>query len=441
MAQSARQTTPQPDVFEDQSLALPSEGLSIKKRTMRPSLHFVPASGWMNDPHGITARNGNYDVFFQHVPDQTIWAPHCHWGHATGPDMLSLEEKPIAIAPGDGDDGIWTGCIATDGSEARAFYTAISTPDFGIGRIRVADPDDASWQDWSKGDVVVEAPPELDLIAFRDPFVRRDGDHWRMFVGAAGRDGTAMALTYASRDLASWTYDGVALSRSTTEREPVWMGALWECPQIFDLDGSSVMLSSIWDADVLHYAAYALGSLADGRFEAEGWGRLTWGSSYYAPSLFTDVLGRACVTFWLRGVGGEGWQGAQSLPHILSVADGRLVARPHPDVLAHRTRESLDGCVVGLAVDIEWASTRGALNISSGGQAVAVISRRGSSVVVTTPASVEELPADGTIRVVLDGPILEVSTNIGLYASVIEPEGANLEVSATSGELKVFGLA
>ena len=32
-----------------------------------------------------------------------------HWGHAKGPDLLSLEELPIAIAPGDGDGGVWTG--------------------------------------------------------------------------------------------------------------------------------------------------------------------------------------------------------------------------------------------------------------------------------------------------------------------------------------------
>ncbi|RZI88018.1 MAG: glycoside hydrolase family 32 protein, partial [Microbacterium sp.] len=78
---------------------------------MRPAVHFTPTSGWVNDPHGITARNGRYDVFFQYVPESTEWAPDCHWGHAAGPDLLSLRERAVALAPGEGDDGIWTGSI------------------------------------------------------------------------------------------------------------------------------------------------------------------------------------------------------------------------------------------------------------------------------------------------------------------------------------------
>lgn len=414
---------------------------------MRPSLHFTPASGWMNDPHGITVRNGAYDVFFQHVPDRTSWAPHCHWGHATGRDLLSLREGPIAIAPGGGDDGIWTGCIVEDGSTGHAFYTAVSTPDFGIGRIRIARSEDDSWSSWSKGDVVVEAPRDLDLVAFRDPFIRRDGELWRMFVGTSDREGTAMALTYTSTDLASWSYDGVALARNTSEREPVWMGALWECPQIFDMDGCAVMLSSIWDADVLHYAAYAIGSFADGRFSADQWGRLTWGSSYYAPSLFTDAEGRTSVVFWLRGIEGEddgdgqGWAGALSVPYLLSVADGRLVARPHPDVAAHRTRVYPDGVLPGLTADIEWTARSGDLSVTSGEAAVVSASRQGDEIVVTTPSSSDTFPASEQVRIVIDGPVLEVSSDAALFATAIHPEGADIHVSATDGELSVAGLA
>ena len=121
-----------------------------------------------------------------------------------------------------------------DRGDARVLYTSTNTPDFGIGRIRSAEPSDADWIHWRKGAIVAEAPDGLDLIAYRDPFVRREGDRWRMFVGAAGRDGTAMALTYVSEDqLETWRYDGVALARSTHETDPVWTGALWECPQIF----------------------------------------------------------------------------------------------------------------------------------------------------------------------------------------------------------------
>ncbi len=394
----------------------------------------------MNDPHGITFRDGRYEAFFQYVPDSTEWAPNCHWGHASGPDLLSLRELPVAIAPGEGDDGVWTGCLVVDGDGTRAFYTATSVPEFGIGRVRVARPVDESWLSWVKGDVVVEAPDGLDLIAFRDPFVRREGEVWRMFVGAAGRDGTAMALSYTSRDLDRWQYDGVALSRDSCERDPVWMGALWECPQIFEVDGHAVMVSSVWDADVLHYAGCAVGAYRDGVFVPSDWAQLTWGSSLYAPSLFTDADGEPALTFWLRGIEGDGWAGAHSFPYRVAVRAGRLVAQPHPDVAAHRTESVADGVLPGLAADIEWECTQGTLLITSEGALAAELSVADGELTVGTSADTQRVPVQGGLRIIVDGPVLEVSSAAGVFATAISPRGAGLRVAADAGTVVVYGL-
>ncbi|MGR0319867.1 glycoside hydrolase family 32 protein [Agromyces sp. ZXT2-3] len=407
---------------------------------MRPALHFTARTGWINDPHGITFRDGRYHAFFQYVPDRTSWAPNCHWGHATGPDLLSLRETSVAIAPGDGDDGIWTGCLVVDDDETVVFYTATSVPDFGIGRIRAARPLDAEWREWRKGEVVVEAPDGLDLIAFRDPFVRREASGWRMFVGAAHRDGTAMALSWTSSDLRSWTYDGVAQSRSTAERDPVWMGALWECPQFVDIDGVDVMISSVWDADVLHYAGYATGAYRDGGFDAAGWGRLTYGDGYYAPSLFFDAEGRACLSFWIRGIADEaaGWAGAHSVPFVLSAADGALVATPHPDVAAHRGERAADGVVAGLAADIEWDATAGELTVASGGGRVLRVARTPDSAVITIGDDDWAVPASGSLRMIIDGPVFELASTAGLFSAALSPMGDDLHVRTSAGTLEVF---
>ena len=39
---------------------------------MRPEFHFTAASGWINDPHGITYRDGEYHAFFQQFPAARI---------------------------------------------------------------------------------------------------------------------------------------------------------------------------------------------------------------------------------------------------------------------------------------------------------------------------------------------------------------------------------
>lgn len=401
--------------------------------TVRPEFHFTAPSGWINDPHGITFRDGVYETFYQYVPDSIVWGPNCHWGHATGPDLLTLTPGPVALAPGDEDDGIWTGALVRNSGVDRIFYTSVTLPHMAMGRIRVARPLDPEWTTWEKGVVVAEAPAGVD--AFRDPFVLAEPDgSWRMFVGAALADGNAAALAFRSHDLDSWQYEGIALQRSSREAHPVWMGALWECPQIVSLGDRHVMISSVWEADVLHYAGFALGSYSEGRFDADGWGRLTYGPSYYAPSYFRDGSDRACVIFWMRGVedAAERWAGAHSVPYLLDL-DGELpLLTPHPDVAGYRADASAAGDIAGLAADIEWMPGR-ALMIDSGGAEVARLSTDGGELCLHTGGESWSMPyAGGPVRVIVDGPVLEVSGRSGLIGAAVAPQGESLRVHSDS---------
>lgn len=406
---------------------------------MRPEFHFTAEQGWINDPHGITFRNGRYHSFFQYVPDSTVWAANCHWGHAVGTDLLSLATLPVAIAPGEGDEGIWTGSLVTDDTgSSRILYTSTSRPNIGIGRVRVATPSDDDWISWEKGDFVAEAPADLEIIAYRDPFVIRDGDQWRMFLGAGLADGTATALSYRSADLGAWEYEGIALQRSTSETDPVWMGSLWECPQIIEVDSRHVMVSSVWDNDTLYYAGYAVGTYADGRFTAEAWGRLTYGPSYYAPSFFRDADGRPCLTFWMRGVSDldAGWASAHSVPHVLTLEGDRLVATPHPDVEMYRTATA-----GGTALDLEWSPANGdELAIADASGAVATLRVTEGELTVRGAGDEWRMPVANPIRVIVDAQAIEISSVRGLGGLGVSSQGAAYTVRA-EGDLTTWTLA
>src|SRR5262249_14328466 len=82
-----------------------------------------------------------------------------------------------------------------------------------------------------KGEVVAEAPAHLAVTAFRDPSVFREGDVWRMIVGASTR-GRATVLTYTSTNLLDWAYTGQLAQRSGQLTRPLWTGTLWECPHL-----------------------------------------------------------------------------------------------------------------------------------------------------------------------------------------------------------------
>lgn len=413
--------------------------------TTRPSLHLTADSGWINDPLGLTYRDGQYHLFFQYVPDQVEWRPDCHWGHATSDDLLHWTEHEVALAPGEGDDGCWSGSIVTPSEgEPALFYTTVSLDDAQIGRVRVAHPRAADWNAWAKGEVLAALPEGVDAVAYRDPFVFHDGDRWRMLMGAGLADGTATALVHSSRDLRTWTFDGELAGRHTGESDPLWTGRVWECPQLFPMGDKWVLTVSVWEPLVLHYEAYAVGSYADGRFTPEHWGRLTYGPSYYAGSTFTDAEGRRGLIYWLRGVADEGrrWTGANSIPHLLTPAGGVVAAEPHPNLVALREpgMDLLAGDAVAIAAtaDIDWqvppGSDGAALVIAAeSGEEVLSLREAGGSLQACTPDGEWAMPLDGgSVRVVLDGPVAEVFASSGCMALPLRSAGG-LVVTVTSG--------
>jgi beta-fructofuranosidase len=414
----------------------------------RPAFHFTADEGWINDPLGVTWKDGQYHLFYQYVPGRTTWASNCHWGHATSPDMVAWTEQGIAVAPGEGDDGVWSGSIATgtDGS-ATMFYTSVTEPDIGIGTVRAATPDDASWNTWTKGQKIMTAP-DLCVVAYRDPFVFRDGEQWRMFVGAGLAGGTAAALSYSSPDLSEWTLDGIAAQRSGTETDPVWTGTMWECPQLFEIDGSHVLVTSIWEEDVLHYVAYGVGTYTEGKFTARSWGQLSYGKSYYAPSFFRDKDGSPSLIFWIRGViSPEGqWASALSIPHTLTLHGDTLVATPHADLSNYSQAGQLDQVNGNLfqtplsdGADLRCTVTTGTvIGLTTLGGALVTLRHDGDRLAVTAPGNPDFtnalFPADAEseVRVIIDAGVLEISGRQGIMAVPLPIVDAPVTLTVTN---------
>lgn len=421
--------------------------------SIRPRLHFTVREGWINDPLGLTFHGGHYHLFFQFVPGQTQWGPDQCWGHATSDDLLHWTEEPVALAPGDGDDGVWSGSIAVpDEGQAALFYTSVDLDDVQIGKVRLARPIDDTWTAWEKGDVVAELPSGVDVVAFRDPYVFHDGTAWRMLMGAGLTDGTATALTYRSDDLERWEYDGLVATRHRSQTEPMWTGAVWECPQMFRLGGKWVLTCSVWEPIEPYYEAYAIGDLVDGRFTAETWGRLSYGPSYYAGSAFTDEDAERGLIYWLRDVDDpEGrWASAHSVPHRLTLAGDRLVAGPHPAVAAARVGEpvvcSAGSLEIGCVADLEWrlatSHAHAALLFGTGaGSEVLRLTAAGGELTATVAGDSWTMPlADRDIRVLVDGPIVEIFTTAGVMAVPIRGT-APVRVVSLTGESDLTGHA
>jgi beta-fructofuranosidase len=160
-----------------------------------------------------------------------------------------------------------------------------------------------------------------------------------MLVGARLAGDVGAVLQYRSGDLLGWAYDGVVARRSVTETAGARTGSMWECPQLFPLDGTWVLLLSVLHDTAPQGVVYALGDYDGGRFTPQVWGQFGYGEQMYATTTFVDRDGRRCAMSWLREAGGvpEGspWAGALSIPWVLRRSGDLLIADPHPNLAGY----------------------------------------------------------------------------------------------------------
>ena len=425
----------------------------------RPTLHFTVRRGWVNDPYGVVYSDGRYHMFFQYNPDGTTWSPRCHWGHAISADLVHWTEMAVALTPDESEIGCWSGStvVAADG-QPTILYTRIANADWGLGQVALArgSADLTTWQRDPLTSVITGPPPDLGGTAFRDPYVWHTGTHWTMVMGIGLPGGVGAAVQYRSDDLVEWSYTGIIAQRSTNDTDDVWTGTLWECPQLIEVGATWVLLVSVWDDDVLHYVAYALGDYDGCEFTARTWGRFTHGDQLYAMSAFRDTDGRPCVMSWFRERDSitppdSPFAGAISLTRTLAVRGDNLIAELHPfgdSGWSWRLEDtSPDLAASPLTATVSTAPTQIRLIYATGGAGLVVLTRTGTDGSQTLRLSLDvaaraltvegaagdfllRAPLDptrpeGTITVVLDADLLELtSTGVSGMATARIPHGA-----------------
>ncbi len=396
----------------------------------RPDLHFTPATGWQNDPHGIVHADGIYHLFMQYVPTATAWQADLSWGHATSPDLVHWTEHEPALKPLADEVGCWSGSVVLDSGTPTMFYTRPTHEEWGRGNV-VSARSNGDLSAWQRHGVVIAGPPSEEYFDFRDPQVRREGDVWKMTIGAGKRGVGGCALQYHSHDLERWEFDGELASRAATDEVPFSTGTVWECPQFLQVDGHWVLLVSAmvqasegdW-AEVL----YAIGDYDGVHFSAHSWGRFGHSKRVYATTTFLDADGAPCAMSWLRDTfeAGQAWAGEQSLVHRLNVIDDRLVVSQHPQ---------LDPIIA--IEDPAWRCTIEIESARGGGFCVDIDDEEtGWSLVLDWDASLLHVTVDdavvyvahlrndageGTLDIVVDAGIAEItwSGGEGLYVALV----------------------
>ena len=327
----------------------------LYREALRPLAHFSPKRGWNNDPNGLVFYEGQYHLFFQHNPVDTVWG-NMHWGHAVSNDLVHWTELEEALFP-DETGAMFSGSAVIDHDNVSGlrqnghdplllFYTAAG----GHGEMSrgVRSTQRLAWSVDGGRTFVKYGKALIETIkpANRDPkviFCEELG----CYLLALYLEGREFCL-FTSKNLLDWT----ELQRVFIEEDD-------ECPDIYPLtlDGER-----FWVMTAAH-DRYVVGRFEGGHFVPKmSTGRLHWGQKSYAAQTFFGLPDGRRVRFgWNQSrIPGMPFNGSMTTPHDMSLrrVDGavKLCAWPCAEFEALRgeCREGVGRVeLAGRANDIE----------------------------------------------------------------------------------------
>ena len=359
----------------------------------RPLFHLAARTGWMNDPNGFSFYKGNYHLFYQYHPYDSHWGP-MHWGHGVTKDLIHWEYLPAAMAPDMpyDRDGCFSGsAVELDDGRQLLMYTGVVKevqPDGSKREIQtqcIAVGDGLNYEKYGENPVLTrtDLPEGGSPFDFRDPRIRREGDGtFRCVAGNCTDDKDGRILEYRSSDGIHWSFERILAENRGR------FGKMWECPDLFHLDGKQVLLVSPQDmlARDLEYdngngTLCLIGHLDPdtGCLVEESNQAIDYGIDFYAPQTVLAPDGRRIMVGWMQNWDTSKvryrehlWFGQMTLPRELSLKNGRLFQQPVREIEGLRRDKteyrqvlvegeiSLDG-ISGRTVDMEltlWPEDR-----------------------------------------------------------------------------------
>ncbi len=314
----------------------------------RPRLHIAPPAGWLNDPNGLCQYKGIYHAFYQLAYFQPEGGLK-FWGHCTSRDLLHWEFQGVPLCPDQPFDchGAYSGSALIEEDQMYLFYTGnvklLGEHDYvNTGResntVMAVSPD--GMQVDTKELLMTNGDYPDDLTRHvRDPKVWKQDGRYYMVLGARTREDEGTVLLFSSEDKKRWNY----VHRFRMEKP---FGYMWECPDLYVLDGHTVLSISPQgvEQDGLRFAnKYQSGTcFLSGDFrETKALGEfreLDGGFDFYAPQTFLADDGRRIQIGWMgmpdmekvyrNWTVGRGWQNMLTIPRELSVRDGILCQNP-----------------------------------------------------------------------------------------------------------------
>ena len=310
----------------------------------RHHYHLMAPIGWINDPNGFVYFEGEYHLFYQFYPYDSVWGP-MHWGHAKSKDLVQWEDLPVALAPTEDyeADGCFSGSAIEKDGKLYLMYTGHYERK-GVKKevqCMAISEDGIHFEKYAGNPVIAE--PHIEGIAaiedFRDPKVFQKDDVYYSVIASKTIDERGQILLFQSDDLLHWVFKSVLLEGKTHQ------GIMWECPDLFHLDGKDILLMSPIEMEKEGNAYHNINSTVafigtvdwtTGKLNVDNYHEIDSGLDFYAPQTCIDAQNRRIMVAWMQMWArdmptndlGHLWSGAMTLPRELSIEKNQLVQKP-----------------------------------------------------------------------------------------------------------------
>ena len=322
----------------------------------RLNYHIMPTSGWVNDPNGLCQFKGGYHIYYQYSPFDVNGKLKL-WGHITTEDFIKYQEHEPVLYPDFRYDqnGVYSGSAVVRNGKINYFYTGnVKHLDGDYDYIMTGREQNliaCSSEDgfnFSEKELIMtntDFPSNLSLHV-RDPKVYHKNGIDYMVLGARDDNSTGCILVLKGKDLKNWECHTVIYSDEK-------FGYMWECPDLFDLNGETVLVTCPQGVPEegyiyknVHQNGYFLvnGDLESKDVNLSEFRLLDYGFDFYAPQSFEDESGRRILVGWMgipdadytNRTTENGWQHALTMPRELILKDGIIYQRPVEEIKALR---------------------------------------------------------------------------------------------------------
>lgn len=332
------------EAFEKQKEVLERIESSPEQKDLRPEFHLASPCGWINDPNGFSYFKGMIHLFFQYHPYGNKWGP-MHWGHAVSKDFMHWEFVMPALAPDCklDADGCFSGTAIEDNGKHIIIYTGVIDGN-RIQNQSLAIGDGETYEKIFSNPIITakDIPFEIDRAHFRDPKIWKENGKFYVAAVVKTTDGSGAIVLFESEDLAKWDF------LSVIDRSNRSLGMMWECPDVFSLDGTDVIIVSPQEMEEDLEKGWHKGNNSCciiGKLSRETWKfertsarQIDFGIDFYAPQTMFHPDGRRIMVAWMHNWENFStpenylWTGMMTFPRELSVKEGHLFQQPVKEI-------------------------------------------------------------------------------------------------------------